>query len=40
MPKPSASDRGTDASLLEKFKAAADTALLQYLSDSKDRKPN
>jgi hypothetical protein len=37
MPKPSA---GTDASLLEKFKTAADTALLQYLSDSKDRKPN
>ena len=40
MPKPSASDRSTDASLLEKFKTAADTALLQYLSDSKDRKPN
>jgi hypothetical protein len=40
VPKPSASDRGTDASLLEKFKTAADTALLQYLSDSKDRKPN
>jgi hypothetical protein len=40
MPKPSASDRATDASLLEKFKTAADTALLQYLSDSKDRKPN
>jgi hypothetical protein len=40
MPKPSSSDRSTDASLLEKFKTAADTALLQYLSDSKDRKPN
>jgi hypothetical protein len=40
MPKPSVTDRGTDASLLEKFKTAADTALLQYLSDSKDRKPN
>ena len=28
------------ASLLEKFKFAADTALLRYLSDGKNRKPN
>ncbi len=30
----------TDASMLEKFKSAADTALLQYLADGKGRKPN
>jgi hypothetical protein len=27
-------------SLLEKFKTASDTALLRYLSDGKNRKPN
>ena len=32
--------RTTDASLLNKFKSAADTALLQYLADGKSRKPN
>ena len=32
--------RTTDASLLEKFKTAADSALLQYLADGKARKPN
>jgi hypothetical protein len=32
--------RATDASLLEKFKSAADTAVLQYLADGKGRKPN
>ncbi len=30
----------TDASMLQKFKSAADTALLQYLADNKTRKPN
>jgi hypothetical protein len=34
------STRTADASLLEKFKSAADNALLQYLADGKDRKPN
>ena len=29
-----------EASFLEKFKYAADTALLRYLSDRKNRKPN
>ena len=29
-----------EASFLEKFKYAADTALLRYLSDGKNRKPN
>jgi hypothetical protein len=29
-----------EASFLEKFKDASDTALLRYLSDSKHRKPN
>jgi hypothetical protein len=28
------------ASMLEKFKYAADTAMLRYLSDGKNRKPN
>jgi hypothetical protein len=32
--------RTTDASLLDKFKSAADSALLQYLADGKARKPN
>lgn len=32
--------RTTDASLLNKFKSAADAALLQYLADGKARKPN
>ena len=32
--------RTTHASLLNKFKSAADTALLQYLADGKSRKPN
>lgn len=31
---------GPEASLLDKFKFAADTALLRYLSDGKNRKPN
>lgn len=30
----------TDASRLERLKCAADTAVLQYLTDGKDRKPN
>jgi hypothetical protein len=39
--KPAADPACTaDASLLEKFKSAADTALLQYLADGKSRKPN
>jgi hypothetical protein len=29
-----------EASFLEKFKDASDTALLRYLSDGKHRKPN
>jgi len=29
-----------EASFLEKFKYAADTALLRYLADGKNRKPN
>jgi hypothetical protein len=29
-----------EASFVEKFKNASDTALLRYLSDSKHRKPN
>jgi hypothetical protein len=29
-----------EASFLEKFKYAAETAMLRYLSDSKNRKPN
>jgi hypothetical protein len=29
-----------EASFLEKFKTASDTALLRYLSDGKSRKPN
>jgi hypothetical protein len=29
-----------EASFLEKFKTASDTALLRYLSDGKNRKPN
>ena len=29
-----------EASFLEKFKTASDTALLRYLSDGKHRKPN
>src|ERR1700746_29832 len=32
--------RGPEASFLEKFKYAADTALLRFLSDGKHRKPN
>jgi hypothetical protein len=32
--------RSTDASLLDKFKSAADSALLQYLAHGKARKPN
>jgi hypothetical protein len=32
--------RTTDASHLDKFKSAADSALLQYLADGKARKPN
>src|SRR5213080_5293624 len=31
---------GAEASLLEKFKCATDAALLRFLSDAKDRKPN
>jgi hypothetical protein len=31
---------GPDASFLEKFKTASDTAVLRYLSDGKHRKPN
>jgi hypothetical protein len=31
---------GAEASFLEKFQAASDTALLRYLSDAKSRKPN
>ena len=31
---------GPDASFLEKFKAASDTAFIRYLSDAKNRKPN
>jgi len=38
--KPDDPSRTTDASLLNKFKSAADTALLQYLADGKSRKPN
>ncbi len=38
--KPDDPSRTTDASLLEKFKNAADSALLQYLADGKARKPN
>src|SRR5213080_4670949 len=29
-----------DASFLEKFKTASDTAFIRYLSDGKNRKPN
>ena len=29
-----------EASFLEKFKTASDTALMRYLSDGKNRKPN
>jgi hypothetical protein len=29
-----------DASFLEKFKTASDTAIIRYLSDGKNRKPN
>src|SRR5213075_3333024 len=29
-----------EATLLEKFKSATDAALLRYLTDGKDRKPN
>jgi hypothetical protein len=29
-----------EASFLEKFKDASDTALLRYISDNKHRKPN
>ena len=29
-----------ETSFLEKFKTASDTALLRYLSDGKNRKPN
>jgi hypothetical protein len=32
--------RSPEASLLEKVKYAADSALLRYLSDGKNRKPN
>ena len=40
--KPTTEDhpRPGDPSFLGKFKSAADTALLQYLADGKDRKPN
>ena len=31
---------GADASFLEKFKTASDTAFIRYLSDGKNRKPN
>ena len=31
---------GAEASLLEEFKCATDAALLRFLSDAKDRKPN
>ncbi|HYK50048.1 MAG TPA: hypothetical protein VEU94_10015 [Terriglobales bacterium] len=31
---------GPEASFLEKFKTASDTALMRYLSDGKNRKPN
>jgi hypothetical protein len=34
------SARSHEASFLEKFKAASDTALMRYLSDGKNRKPN
>jgi len=29
-----------EASFLEKFKTASDTALMRYLSDGKNKKPN
>ncbi len=38
--RPEDPSRTTDASLLEKFKTAADSALLQYFADGKARKPN
>jgi hypothetical protein len=38
--KPAQDGSFSDASFLEKFKCAADVALLRYLSDGKQRKPN